>query len=76
MERRGPYWAPIGGPDCAPFDTTTAQTAGMTKPTNPFSYFDSSRKVIRLVVVMYVQFPLSLRNDEDLLAERGINICH
>jgi len=25
---------------------------------------------------MYVRFPLSLRNVEDLLAERGIDICH
>jgi putative transposase len=32
--------------------------------------------VIRLVVMMYVKFPLSLRNVEDLLAERGIDICH
>ena len=28
------------------------------------------------MVVMYVRFPLSLRNVEDLLAERGIDICH
>jgi len=32
--------------------------------------------VIRLVVMMYVKYPLSLRNVEDLLAERGIDICH
>lgn len=25
---------------------------------------------------MYVRFPLSLRNVEDLLTERGIDICH
>jgi len=25
---------------------------------------------------MYVRFPLSLRNVEDLLHERGIDICH
>jgi len=43
---------------------------------NPFRYFDSSPEVIRLVVMMYVRFPLSLRNVEDLLAERGIDICH
>lgn len=29
-----------------------------------------------MVVMMYVRFPLSLRNVEDLLAERGIDICH
>ena len=25
---------------------------------------------------MYVKYPLSLRNVEDLLAERGIDLCH
>jgi hypothetical protein len=29
---------------------------------NPFRYFDSSPDVIRLVVMMYVKYPLSLRN--------------
>lgn len=33
------------------------------------------RKVIRLVVLMYVRF-LSLHNVEDLLFERGIDLCH
>jgi len=44
------------------------------KPASPFRYFNSSSKVIRLVVMMYVRFPLSLRNVEYLLFERGINI--
>jgi putative transposase len=48
----------------------------MAKSTNPFRYFDSSPEVIRLVVMMYVKYPLSLRNVEDLLFERGIDICH
>jgi putative transposase len=43
---------------------------------DPFRYFNSSPTVIRLVVMMYVRFPLSLRNVEDLLFERGIDICH
>jgi putative transposase len=30
----------------------------------------------RLVVMMDVRYPLSLRNVEDLLAERGIDISH
>jgi putative transposase len=34
----------------------------MTKPANPFRYFNSSPEVIRLVVMMYVKYPLSLRN--------------
>ena len=46
------------------------------KPQSPFRYFNSSPEVIRLVVMMYVRFPLSLRNVEDLLFERGIDICH
>jgi putative transposase len=43
---------------------------------NPFRYFNSSPEVIRLVVMMYVRYPLSLRNVEDLLHERGIDISH
>ena len=38
---------------------------------NPFRYFNSSPEIIRLAVLMYVKYPLSLRNVEDLLAERG-----
>lgn len=45
------------------------------RPVSPFRYFNSSPKIIWLVVMMYVCFPLSLRNLEDLLAERGIDIC-
>jgi putative transposase len=50
----------------------------MTKPAgNPFRYFNSSPEVIRLVMMMmYLRYPLSLRNVEDLLFERGIDICH
>ena len=48
----------------------------MPKPDNPFRCFNSSPEVIRLVVMMDVRFPLSLRNVEDLLFERGIDICH
>ena len=45
-------------------------------PQSPFRHFNSSPGVIRLVVMMYVKYPLSLRNVEDLLAERRIDICH
>src|SRR3979411_1421520 len=48
----------------------------MPMPTNPFRYFDNSPEVIRLVVMIYIKYPLSLRNVEDLLHERGIDICH
>tara|TARA_R110000772_G_scaffold35451_1_gene85417 strand:+ start:31 stop:501 length:471 start_codon:yes stop_codon:yes gene_type:complete len=47
----------------------------MTKK-NPFRYFKTSPEIIRLAVMMYVRFPLSLRNVEDFLHERGIDICH
>jgi putative transposase len=46
------------------------------KPPSPFRCFNSSPEVIRLVVLMYVRFALSLRNVEDLLYERGIDLCH
>ena len=48
---------------------------GMTKR-SPFRYFKTSPKIIRLAVMLYVRFPLSLRNVEDLLHERGIDISH
>ena len=48
----------------------------MTRPVNPFRYFNSSPEVIRLVVMMYVDYPLSLRNVEDLLFERGIDVSY
>jgi putative transposase len=43
---------------------------------NPFKYFKTSPEIIRLAVMMYIRFPLSLRNVEDLLHERGIDITH
>lgn len=46
------------------------------KPPSPFRCFNSSPEVIRLVVMMYARFPLSLQNVEDLLFERGIDVCH
>ncbi|WP_109313494.1 IS6 family transposase [Ruegeria sp. AU67] len=47
----------------------------MTKR-SPFRYFKTSPEIIRLAVMMFVRFPLSLRNVEDLLHERGIEISH
>ena len=32
--------------------------------------------MIRLTVLLYIRYPLSLRQVEDLLFERGIDICH
>ena len=42
----------------------------------PFKYNHSSPEITRLAVMLYVRFPLSLRNVEDLLNERGIEISH
>ena len=39
-----------------------------------FRYFRTSPEIIRLAVMMYVRFPLSLRNVEDLLHEFGIEV--
>lgn len=43
---------------------------------NPFRYFKTSPEIIQFAVMMYVRFPLSLRNVEDLLHERGVDVCH
>ncbi len=48
---------------------------GMTQR-SPFRYFKTSPEVIRLAVMLYIRFPLSLRNVEDLLHERGIEVSH
>ena len=47
----------------------------MTKR-SPFRYFKTSPEVIRLAVMLYIRFPLSLRNVKDLPHERGIEISH
>ena len=47
----------------------------MTKR-SPFRYFRTSPEIIGLAVMMYVRFPLSLRNVEDILHERGIDFSH
>src|SRR6056297_1068523 len=43
---------------------------------DPFKGFHSSPEIIRLAVMLYVRFPLSLRNAEDLLHERGVDVSH
>lgn len=47
----------------------------MTK-SDPFNYFHSSPEIICLAVMIYVRFPFSLRNVEDLLHERGIDVSY
>jgi putative transposase len=43
---------------------------------SPCRYFKTSPEIIRLAVMLYIRIPLSLRNVEDLLHERGIEISH
>ena len=43
---------------------------------NPFRYFKASPEIIRLAVMMDIRFPLSLRQVEDLLHERGIDVTY
>jgi hypothetical protein len=40
---------------------------------HPFGYFKTSPEIIRLAVMMYVRFRLSLRDVEGLLHECGID---
>ena len=47
----------------------------MTKR-SPLRYFKTSPGIIRFAVMLYIRYPLSLRNVEDLLHERGIEISH
>jgi putative transposase len=43
---------------------------------SPFRYLKTSPEIIGLGLMLYIRFPLSLRNVEDLLHERGIEISH
>ena len=43
---------------------------------NLFRYLKTWPEIIRVAVMIYVRFPLSLRNVEDLLHERGIDISY
>jgi len=47
----------------------------MTKKSS-IRYFKTSPEIIRLAVMMYIRFPLLLRNVEDLLHERGIDVSY
>jgi putative transposase len=56
-------------------DSAIASPTLMTER-SPFRYFKTSPEIIRLAVMLYVRFPLSLRNVEDLLHERGVDVSH
>ena len=52
--------------------------AGIDAMCNPVSitYFKTSPEIIQLAVMLYVRFPLSLRNVEDLLHEPGVDLSY
>ena len=43
---------------------------------NPFRYFKTSPEINRLAVMIHVRFPLSLRQVEELVHERGIDVSY
>ena len=47
----------------------------MTK-ISPFKYFKTSPEIIQLAVMLYVRFPLSLRNVEDLVDELSVYVSY
>lgn len=55
--------------------TTSPPSARMRHPTR-WSRSSTALEIIRLAVMLYVRFALSLRNVEYLLNERGIEMSH
>jgi putative transposase len=43
---------------------------------SPFRYFRTSPEIIGLAVMLYIRFPLSLQDVEDLQHERGTEVIH
>ena len=43
---------------------------------NHFKYYKTSPEIIKLAIMYYVRYPLNLRQVEDVLHERGVDICH
>jgi len=43
---------------------------------NQFIYFNTPPEIIRLAFMIYIRFPLSPYNLEDILRERGIDTYH
>ncbi len=52
------------------------ETLRQKKPDAPFWQFGSSPEVIRLVGMIYVRYPFALRNVQDRLFGRGVDISH
>ena len=73
-EERGPFFGSVRG-NWLVQGRLASYRLIMTK-SDIFKYFKTSPPIIRLAVMMYVRYPLSRRNLEDLLHERGIEISH
>ena len=56
-------------------DNPSAQIHQMTRPSH-FRHSKTSPEAICLTTMFPVQFPMSVRNVEDMLHEGGIEICH
>jgi len=41
-----------------------------------FGYFKTSPEIIQLAVMLWVRYPLSLRNVQDLLHELGVDVSY
>lgn len=65
--RQGPF------PYIIILDRKAAETWAF-RSDSPFRWFKSSYEVIRTAVLMYIRFPLSLRNVEDMLLARGYDV--
>ena len=52
---------------------TTDLASSYASPVS-FCHFKTSPEIIQNAVMLYVRFPLSLRNLEDLLHERGVYV--
>ena len=53
-----------------------ARSLGAQECKVPCRYCNISPEIIRLAVTMHVRFQLSLRQIDDIVSERGIDICH
>ena len=52
------------------------RVAGPDATARIFRYFKTCPEIIRLAVMKYVRYPLSFRNVEGMLHERGIDVTH
>ena len=43
---------------------------------NILKYYKTSPEIIKMAIMYYVRYPLSFRQVEVILHERGIDVCH